>query len=333
MAETNTDERLLEGEYIEFKADGSEPLSSTEVARGFAAELAPAESLLEAAASPVFKELASPTLPPLQKENRARLQMQSPSRIFFYWTLRNNPFQTLSRAFGSETGSYTLVIKLVDLRLDTEEIYRADLEGSWWFDVRPGGEYRAEIGFFAPNRPYVRVLYSNTVSTPRQGPSPRPAESAQWSVSADKFSRVLNAAGFARDAFDVAIAGDDEESSQRLTRAAFARFAGAEDGVGNVDASELRYALAALASGMKLEALRGRVSSDLFAFLQSNRERATAGRALDVLREQFGVEAEDVTVEETGAAVFGASLVNFPRVLRMRRGPLPSPLGSHSFRP
>jgi len=67
--------------------------------------------------SAVFKELAAPKLPELAKENRARLQMQSPNRLFFYWSIKNNPFQTLKKAFGHDTGSYTLVAKLLDLSL------------------------------------------------------------------------------------------------------------------------------------------------------------------------------------------------------------------------
>ena len=55
--------------------------------------------------SPVMKELASVELPKLEKENRARLQMQSPTKLFFYWSTKGNPFQMLNRSFGGNTGS------------------------------------------------------------------------------------------------------------------------------------------------------------------------------------------------------------------------------------
>src|SRR5262245_9288991 len=73
--------------------------------------------------SPVMKELASVELPRLVRENRARLQMQSPTRLYFYWSVKGNPFQMLERAFPGNTGSYTLVTKLINLTRDTEEIY------------------------------------------------------------------------------------------------------------------------------------------------------------------------------------------------------------------
>jgi Uncharacterized protein conserved in bacteria len=136
------------------------------------------EPVLEDRLSPVFKELAAPKLPELSKENRARLQMQSPNRLFFYWSMRSNPFQVLNKAFGGQTGSYTLVTKLLDLGRGTEEIHPVETEGSWWFSVDAGSDYRAEIGFYAPNRPYFRVMFSNTVTTPRKSPSPRAATSA-----------------------------------------------------------------------------------------------------------------------------------------------------------
>ena len=70
------------------------------------------------------RELALPRLPELSKQNRARLQMQTPNRLFFYWSLGINPFQKLNRALGSQTASYTLVLKLVDLRRDRDVLHR-----------------------------------------------------------------------------------------------------------------------------------------------------------------------------------------------------------------
>ena len=90
--------------------------------------------------SPVFKALAEPALPVLEHENRARLLMQSPTKLYFYWTVKENPYHLLREAFGSDTGSYTLVLKLTDLKHDTERILPAEAEGNNWFDVEPDGE-------------------------------------------------------------------------------------------------------------------------------------------------------------------------------------------------
>ncbi len=218
---------------------------------------------------PVFRELADPKLPELSKEDRARLQMQSPNRLFFYWSVGSNPFQKLNKALGSQTASYSLVLKLVDLKRDLEEIVPVDSSGSRWFEVEADSEYRAEIGFYAPNRPYVRALFSNTVKTPRKTPSPRVDSEADWAIRAARFARVLEVAGFSQDAFDVALAGDDTRSSDAATHAAFSDLVDEPnfEAVG-IEADEMRCAMLLLASGLSLEALRWKISPSLFAILQ-----------------------------------------------------------------
>lgn len=277
---------------------------------------------------PVFQQLASPRLPRLEKENRARLQMQSPNRIFFYWSLKNNPYQTLHRAFGGQTGSYALVAKLVNETRDREEIFPVEAEGDWWFDADADSSYRAEIGFYAPNRPFIRVLYSNKIETPRKSPSPHRASAADWAVSARQFAKVLDVSGFKQDAFEVAFAGDDSEFADAATQNAFSQIVGKEqmDSLKH-DLSEVRFALLALASGVELEKLREQVSASLFKNLRSNAERLSAENALAALRENFGEFAREET-EEMPPTVFGASLINFPRTLKRKIFPKFSPISS-----
>jgi len=283
--------------------------------------------------SPAFKELREPKLPVLPRENRARLLMQTPNRVYFYWSLKNNPFQILHRAFGENTGSYTLVAKLINETRDTEDIHAVDAEGNYWFSVDADSTYRAEIGFYAPNRPYFRALYSNTVTTPRKSPSHRVATDADWMVTADKFAMVLDVSGFKQDAFDVAIAGDNFEHSKTASYAAFARLTGrpAAD-FDNFDADDIRYALTLLASGATLEDLRFRISERLFAVLQNAIDMISRENALAALKTEFDIDESDLLdeEEETGAAVFGASLVNFPKHVRTKRLSKLEPLSSHT---
>lgn len=312
-------------DFIEFvladesvSSGGSIVEPKTETAEKTVKTLAPSTKLEDM--PPAFRELALPKLPELPKQNRARLQMQTPNRLFFYWSLGTNPFQKLNKALGSQTASYTLVLKLVDLRRDVESIHPVDGDGSWWFDVEADGEYRAEIGFYAPNRPYVRALFSNTVATPRKSPSPRVDTESDWQVTSDRFARVLEVAGFTEDAFDVALAGDDVVSAETATRAALAEFVDdpSVQTVG-IAADEIRYALYLLASGASLESLRGRISPALFAILQARGSSITAENAMTVLTERFEIEADEITSEEFGPAVYGASLINFPRRIRTKR--------------
>ncbi len=281
------------------------------------AEIASVEPQVEL--SPVFKALADVTLPELKRENRARLQMQTPTRLYFYWSIKENPYHLLKQTFGDDTGSYQLVVKLVNVSADTEEIHPCDPEGTWWFSVEPDTSYQAEIGFYAPNRPYFRIVYSNYVETPRRTPSPRAATDADWNVSAGKFAEVLDVAGFTRDAFDVAIAGDDQNAAEIATHTAFSQFVGAADSLAGISAEDIRYAMIAIAAGATLEDLRFKIGPTLFAILQANAANLVAGRAISALGEYFDIDEAEYTEEQRCSAVYGASLVNFPTTLKTRR--------------
>lgn len=288
---------------------------------------------IEAAEDPIFKELSEPKLPELARENRARLQMQSPNRVHFYWSFKQNPFQTLNRVVGSQA-NYQLIVKLVNQTNRREELFPAETEGSAWFDVDADADYQAEIGFYAVNRPFVRVLFSNVLQTPRKNPSARRDYSENFSVSADQFAEVLDASGFQQDAFEVALAGDDVPAADAATHDAFAQITGVDASVYEENkSSEMRFVLLALASGYAAEELRGHVSPSLFALLQNHAERLSAEQALAALQENFGVFGEEANAESGaeesfGAAVFGASLINFPRFSRRRFAPKLSPFSS-----
>jgi len=283
--------------------------------------------------SAIFKELSEPKLPELAKENRARLQMQSPTKIYFYWSIKTNPFQTLKRVFGNQT-NYRLVAKLVNQTTNREELFPIEAEGADWFDVDAASSYRAEIGFYAPNRPFVRVMFSNTLETPRKNPSPRRDYSENFSVSANQFAEVLDVSGFPQDAFEVALAGDDVEFADNATQAAFSQIVSAprKDFDAN-KASEIRFVLLALASGYSLETLREHISPSLFTVLQENSKNLNAEKALSALQKNFGVSLDETVEEETFApTVFGASLINFPRISKRKVLPKFSPISSLSAR-
>ena len=304
-------------------------------------EIAAAEPAVEV--SPVFKALAEVALPELKRENRARLQMQTPTRLYFYWSLRDDPWSRLRAVFGSDLGSYSLVVKLIDNHHGREEMSLCDAEGNWWFNVEPNGSYTAELGFYAPNRPYFRILYSNTVETPRRSPSPRAATESTWTVSSAKFAEVLDVAGFSRDAFDVAVAGDNFAASEDATHNALADYVGSRGhDLSGISGDDIRYALLALAGGAALEELRFKISPALFAILQANAGNAgTAGsgktRAMSALTTHFDIDESEFYEEDFGPAVFGASLVNFPKTLKTRTvspkyAPRYNPVSSHSLR-
>ncbi len=288
--------------------------------------------------TPVFKALADVKLPDLERDNRARLQMQTPTRVYFYWSVKENPWATLRNVFGSDLGNYTLVVKLIDKKHNFEKVSQCEAEGNWWFDVEPDSEYQAEIGFYAPGRPYFRIVYSNVVETPRRSPSPRAATESNWTVTANKFAEVLDVAGFSRDAFDVAMAGDDHAASENASQIAFSTFLGTDEyELGAITAEDLRYAMLALASGVKLEDLREKVSAALFAILESNVGAIESGKAMAALTEYFDIDEAEFVEEQVGSGVFGASRVSFPKTLKTKglspkSAPRYNPVSSHSLR-
>lgn len=279
---------------------------------------------------PIFEALAAPKLPELAKEDRARLQMQSPNRINFYWSFKENPYQILSRIFGRQT-NYQLVAKLLNQTSKREELYPIETDGSAWFDVDADSSYRVEVGFYAVSRPFVRVLFSNTLQTPRKSPSPRQDYSEYFAVSADQFAKVLDVSGYQQDAFEVALAGDDIEAADTATEAAFSQFFDAEEGDFDATKSgEWRFVLLALASGYSLEELRGHISPSLSAFLQARTEQLSAEKAIVALQTNFDVSDDEIYEEEfVGETVYGTSLVNFPRSLKRRMLPKFSPFPSN----
>ena len=295
------------------------------------AELAAAEPKLEL--SPAFKALAEPALPELKRENRARLMMQTPTELYFYWSVRENPYQVLRQAFGSETGSYTLALKLTELNTGEEEIHPAEAEGTWWFNVAPNSKYQAEVGFYAPNRPYFRIIYSNTIETPRRSPSPHRAEEAVWTVSANKFAEVLDVAGFTHDAVDVAMAGDDHIAAESAAHTAFSRLAGSDGrDLSGITGEDIRYVLRALAAGSLLEDLRHSVGPKLFAVLRENAGKLSSENATAALSDYYGVDESEYSEEVLGSTVYGASLVSFPRTLSRRRPESKfNPVSSHNL--
>lgn len=276
--------------------------------------------------SPVFKELAQPKLPELAQENRAYLQMQSPNRVFFYWSVKNESFETLHRALGPRAENYGLAVKLINLSNNTEQTYSVEASGNWWFNADADTSYRAEIGFYTPNRPFIRLVFSNTLQTPRSAPSLNTDYSEYFAVTPNQFAEILDSAGFSQDAFDVYVAGDYPEFADEATRLAYSQLAGkSQIDFSGISLYELRYVLFALASGVTLADLRSTISENLLAFLahltNESPDALSEEKVILALEEFFGFSPflEEGEEEFALSPVFGASIVNFPKDLRNRK--------------
>ena len=319
------------GKTLEFSFEDSSPLGVSSDAllnltSGQAVDEKGVASLKTETASeekdPIFKELAEPKLPSLPRENRARLHMQSPERLYFYWSIKNNPFQTLSKALGNHIGNYSLVVKLINHTKNTEEVFLVEHEGNWWFNAQADSNYRAEIGFYAPNRPFIRIMFSNYIHTPRKKPSRRRDYTPSFKVDSLQFAEVLEATGYKRDAFEVAITGDDEIAAQEATQKTYTNLTGQENVEFNINESdEVRFAFLALASGYSLKDIRSEISPKLFSRLEKEINMLSSENIIFALKQNFDMFTEDFFEEEIGEAVIGASLINFPRKVKKRSIP------------
>ena len=130
--------------------------------------------------------------------DEARLLVQSPEKLFFYWSFARDPHPALSAALGDAAAEFRQAVRLVEPGGDWEGEPTAPAEGesSFWFDALPGRTYRAEVGFHAAGRPFVRVLSSNAVETPAAGVSAESDAEPEFEIGERDFARVLEGSGF-----------------------------------------------------------------------------------------------------------------------------------------
>ena len=110
--------------------------------------------------------------------NRVRLLVRDPEWIFAYWDVNPAGMKDLGRSLG-ERG---LALSRLTLRvLDPVSGGTSDIllpPGARWWYIRTDSArrtYRAELGVTLPSGEFRRLAESNTVVTPRVGPSPQRA--------------------------------------------------------------------------------------------------------------------------------------------------------------
>ena len=272
-------------------------------------------------------ELVAESLPELPSVNTAKLYIQSPNRVFLYWNLSGNPFETLQKAFGNRANNYQLVTKLINLRTKAESFAPANPGGNWWYNVHSNTRYRVDLGFYAANRPFIRLLSSNSINTPRAAPSSRADTEEDWIVSNKQFVQILTASGYSHDVLGVAFGADLETgdiSEDASTLVAANHFASLIQG--ELDLAELRWLLVSLASGVGFADLQSLLSPGALAWLgqvlEANPDALGRENVRTVLESIFGSEFVEMFTDENAMAwmrlapvAVGASAVNFPEVL------------------
>jgi hypothetical protein len=274
----------------------------------------------------VTDDLVAESLPELPSNDRLRLQIQSPTRIFLYWNLKDNPRATLQKALGMRAENYTLGVRLVHLATNESTFYPTEISGTHWFDVVSGEQYRADAGFSAPNRPFIRLLSSNVVETPRPAPSWRNDEEGDWVMTTARFAEVLDKSGYSHAIVPMILNVREPETNDAATLLLANRLTGTDsETLGELKPAELRWFLVALAAGMPLDELRGVISPELHGWLnntlEENPDALSAENVKAALKDIFGEEvtriisSEEENKQRLSWKVFGASAIHFPEVV------------------
>lgn len=236
-------------------------------------------------------------LPELDARDDLRLLVQSPYRLYAYWQHAHDPHATLRRAFGAAAAGYQLTIRLLDGADGATQIDLATPARNHWFDVQPGRAYRAEVGFAATDKPFVRLLASADAHTPTVGVAPESDERPEFHASAGEFARVVNETGYAGDALAVALEATDEADGHENTLTLAHALANAVlPALGPAELVQLRALIVALVFAEPLPHIRARLAPTLArwldALLAEHGANIDQPRLLELLRELFGFELE-----------------------------------------
>ncbi len=270
---------------------------------------------------------ADELLPETAPIDRIRLLVQSPRKLYLYWELARDPFIALRESVGAaQAENYRLVVRLTNTVDGTEHLREADTKmRAAWFDAFPGTAYKADVGLFAPGQGFIRLLSSNTAHTPRAGVSSLTEHAPEFRVAPMEFARVLDQAGYAVDALEVALEAIDAQTHNQATRQILEGFGdeNATFAANDFDFAEIRALIVALAFGSPLDFVQPTLSPALSQWIENitvgHGELFDAARVLELLRSVLHFELSvdsaasiDETTRVAARFVWSASRVNLP---------------------
>jgi len=107
-------------------------------------------------------------------QNRIRLLVRDPEWIFAYWDVKPESLQALAKSLGERALALSrLTLRVVDPVSGGASDILLPPGARWWY-VRTDAArrtYRAELGVTLPSGQFRKLAESNTVVTPRVGPS------------------------------------------------------------------------------------------------------------------------------------------------------------------
>ncbi len=90
----------------------------------------------------------------------------------------------------------SLAVRLFDVEEDLSCTFEATPEHKLWLDALPGRDYRADVGFHAAGLPFITLLSSAVVRTPRAGISPNTDSAPPFHLTATEFAQVMEQTGY-----------------------------------------------------------------------------------------------------------------------------------------
>lgn len=159
-------------------------------------EATPATHAQTASSANQTASVLDDALPLVLNRDCIQLLLQSPGKLFLYWSFATDPRATLRQAFGELAAHYRLTVRLVKVESGEEFLLDAPRERMQWFEVYPRHVYRADVGFHAAGRPFLRLLSSTEVRTPPDSASHLSDTDQEFQVKPGEFVRLLGGAGY-----------------------------------------------------------------------------------------------------------------------------------------
>jgi hypothetical protein len=140
--------------------------------------------------------------------NRVRLLVRDPEWLFAYWDVNPSTWKDLGKSLGERAIALSrLTLRVVDPVSGGSTDILLPPGARWWY-VRTDSArrtYRAELGVLLPSGEFRRLAESNTVVTPRVGPSPvRASRRMSYGDARDLPPATAAAAGVAESETGVA---------------------------------------------------------------------------------------------------------------------------------
>ena len=142
---------------------------------------------------PGFRE----ELPLCYGRDMIALQVRDPRWLYAYWELRHSTIDSLRNKLGEKFHNARLILRVYDVSLiifdgnNAHSFFDVDINGrlgNWYIEAAPGKSWCVDLGFKLRDGSFLKLLRSNTVHTPSEGPSWITDE--EWMVADDDFARL-----------------------------------------------------------------------------------------------------------------------------------------------